>query len=79
MRGNKENPATAAGNPRVSDQNLPMVNLLAICTIRPDRSPHPGAKPLRPTGDSRHITIHVEQSSDYSSVMDKQNCGSDLR
>ena len=55
-----------ADHQSVSDQNLPMVNLLAICTIRPGRCPHPAAKPLRPTGDSRLVTINAERSSDYS-------------
>ena len=42
-----------AGNPRVSDQNAPNVEQLKIAPIRPDRSPHPAAKPLRPIGTPR--------------------------
>ena len=37
-----------AGNPRVSDQKLPMVDLLPVGPTQQDRSPHPAAKPLRP-------------------------------
>jgi hypothetical protein len=48
MRGSQETPATTAGNPRVSDQKLPTIDLLPVRTTHPDRSPHPAAKPLRP-------------------------------
>ena len=45
----QEIPATPAGNPRVSDQNSQEVSSPPVCDTNPNRSPHPAAKPLRPS------------------------------
>jgi hypothetical protein len=65
MRGSNENPATAAGNPRVSDHRLPMFSL----PIHPDHSPDPAAKPLRPTRAGRTLCRQCADRGDGVDVM----------
>src|SRR5271157_5741761 len=63
MHGSQETPATTAGNPKVSQQNLSRAGPLSVRTTYSDRSPHPAAKPLRPTDKAFRIATPMRKAS----------------
>ena len=68
MVGGQRIPATTAGNPKVSHQNLSTASLLPVRTTHPARSPHPAAKPLRPIAVSTPLQGVLPRSGQQISV-----------
>jgi hypothetical protein len=64
-----KNPGQTAGTPRVSDQNPRRLNLLPARTMRPDRFPHPAAKPLRPI-DKAFLIATPMRKADWTKLFD---------